>query len=122
VKEFTKVNEVEPDTLLRPKKNYKKIQHITQVMNTIRITAINTNGLLYPIRQAMLENDIRLHEMDIIRLQEVTQQLTTPFSGYDIHYNIGTTLRSTAFITRNTLNITNLSRLPSGRAIAAHAK
>jgi endonuclease/exonuclease/phosphatase family metal-dependent hydrolase len=68
----------------------------------------------------MLEKYIRLHELDIILLQEVTQQFTTPFYGYDIYYNIGTTLRGTAFITRNTMRITNLSRLPSGRAMAAH--
>jgi exonuclease III len=68
----------------------------------------------------MLENYIRLHELDIILLQEVTQQFTTPFYGYDIYYKIDTTLRGTAFIIRNTLRITNLFRLPSGRAMAAH--
>ena len=67
----------------------------------------------------MLESFIRLNELDIVLLQEVTHQFTTPLSGYDVHYNIGTTLRGTAFICSNTLTLTNLSRHPSGRAMAA---
>jgi hypothetical protein len=66
----------------------------------------------------MLENFTRLHEMDIVLLQKITQ-FTTPFASYDIHYNIGNTLRGTTFIIRNTLMVTNISGIPSGRAIAA---
>jgi len=67
----------------------------------------------------MLENFIRLHELDIVLLQEVTHQFTTPLSGYDVHYNIGATWWGTTFLICNTLMVTNLSHLPSGHAMAA---
>ena len=51
----------------------------------------------------MMENFIRLNDLDLVYLQEVTHQFTTPFSGYDIHYNIGSTRRGTAFLIRTTL-------------------
>jgi len=40
--------------------------------------------------------------------------------GYNIHYNIGTTRRSTALITRETPPLTNITTIPSGRAITAN--
>jgi exonuclease III len=88
-------------------------------MNSINIATLNINGLSSTTRQSMLENFIPLHELDIVLLQEVTQQFTTHFSAYGIYYNIGTTLSGIAFVTRNTLRITNLFRLPPGRAMAA---
>ena len=48
----------------------------------------------------------------------MTHQFTTPFSGYDIHYNIGSAQRGTAFLIRTTLIATNISRLPLGRPMA----
>jgi exonuclease III len=36
-----------------------------------------------------------------------------------VHYNIGVNRSGTAFIVRDTLNTTNVARLPSGRAIIA---
>jgi hypothetical protein len=52
-------------------------------------------------------------------MQEVTQQFTTGIQGYTIHYNIGTSRRGTAILTRDSIHFTNISRIPSGRAIAA---
>jgi exonuclease III len=52
-------------------------------------------------------------------MQEVTQQFTTGFQGYTIHYNIGTSRRGTATLTRDSIVVTNISRIPSGRAMAA---
>jgi exonuclease III len=52
-------------------------------------------------------------------MQEVTNPFTTGFQGYTIHYNIGTSRRGTANLTRDTIVITNLLRITSGRAIAA---
>jgi hypothetical protein len=66
----------------------------------------------------MLETFVRVHDLELVLLQEVTHQFNTPFSGYDIHYNIGSSRRATAFLLRNTLMATNLSRIPSGRAMA----
>jgi endonuclease/exonuclease/phosphatase family metal-dependent hydrolase len=69
----------------------------------------------------MLETFPRVHDLDLVLLQEVTHQFNTPFPGYDIHYNIGSARRGTAFLLRNTLMATNLSRIPSGRAMAISA-
>ena len=66
----------------------------------------------------MLEHFIRLHDLDLVLLQEVTHQFITPFTGYDVHYNIGSERRGTAFLIRNTLFGTNITRIPSGRAIS----
>jgi hypothetical protein len=52
-------------------------------------------------------------------MQEVTQQFTTGFQGYTIHYNIGTSRRGTVILTRDYIVVANISRIPSGRAIAA---
>ena len=89
---------------------------LTARRDTLRIATLNINGLASATRQAMVEAFVR-HDLDLVLLHEVTHQFTTPFSGYDIHYNIGSSRRGTALL-RNTLMATNLSRLPSGRAIA----
>jgi len=52
-------------------------------------------------------------------MHEVTHLFTTGFQGYTIHYNNGTSRRVTAILTRDTVIVTNLTRIPSGRAIAA---
>jgi exonuclease III len=67
----------------------------------------------------MLDAFVRLHDIDILLMQEVTHPFTTGFQGYTIHYNIGTTRRGNVILTRDTIVATNLSRIPSGRAIAA---
>jgi exonuclease III len=56
--------------------------------------------------------------MDIVLLQELTNPFTFGFQGY-IHYNTGISRRGTAIITRDTIVVTKLGRIPSGRAIAA---
>jgi len=88
-------------------------------MDTLCIAKLNINGLLSPARQDMLNAFVRLHDIDILLLQEVTHPFNTGFQGYTIHYNIRTSRRGTAILTRDTIVVTNLSRLPSGRAIAA---
>jgi exonuclease III len=67
----------------------------------------------------MLDAFVRLHDIDILLTQEVTNPFTIGFQGYTIHYNIGTSRRGTAILTRETIVVTNLFRIPSGRAIAA---
>jgi exonuclease III len=67
----------------------------------------------------MLESFIRVNDIDIRMVQEVTETLTVNLQHYLVHYNIGVNRRGTAFIVRDTLNITNVARLPSGRAIVA---
>ena len=67
----------------------------------------------------MLEAFLRFQEIDILLLQEVTQHILDNLHGYTTHYNIGTTMRGTAIVTRDEIQLVNVSKLPSGRAIAA---
>jgi exonuclease III len=66
----------------------------------------------------MLDAFVRLHNIDILLLQEVTNPFTFGFQVYTIHYKIGTSRRGTAILTRDTIDVPNLSRIHSGRAIA----
>jgi exonuclease III len=52
-------------------------------------------------------------------MHELTQQFTTGFQGYTIHHNIGISRRGAAILTRDSMVVTTISRIPSGRAIAA---
>jgi exonuclease III len=88
-------------------------------MDTLIIATLNINGQSSSTRVTMLEAFIRLHDIDILLLQEVTLPLTLGLSSYHVYYNIGTTRRGTAIIARDTLTVTNIAKLPSGRAIAA---
>jgi exonuclease III len=87
-------------------------------MDTFTIATLSINGLGTATRIAMLESFLRVNDIDIM-MQEVTTTLPLTTSHYVAHYNIGASRRSTALIVRDTLNITNVRRLPSGRAIAA---
>jgi exonuclease III len=87
-------------------------------MDTLTIATLDINGLESAIRVTMSESFIRLHNVDILLLQEVTLPLTLGLPHYQAYYNIGTTRRGTAIIVRDTLTITNIANLPSERAIA----
>ena len=65
----------------------------------------------------MLQEFIRVHEIDILLVQEVTQMILQDFLGYDTHYNIGTSRSGTAIFAREGLRLENIIRLPTGRAI-----
>jgi exonuclease III len=86
-------------------------------MDTLRIATLNNNGLSFPTRQDKLDAFVRLHNIDILLMQEVTNPFTLGFQGYTIHYNIGTSRRGTAILTLDTIVVTNLFRMPSERAI-----
>jgi exonuclease III len=66
----------------------------------------------------MLDAFVRSHELDILLMQEVTNPFNNGFQGYNIHYNIGTSRRGSAILTRESIVLTNITRIPSGRAIA----
>jgi exonuclease III len=87
-------------------------------MDTLSIATLNINGLSSPTRQGMLDALVRWHGKDILLMQEATNPFTLGFQGYTIHYNTGTSRRGTAILTRDTIVVTNVFRIPSGRAIA----
>jgi exonuclease III len=61
---------------------------------------------------------LRTWEIAILLFQEVTQHVLHDHKGYTTHYNIQTSRRGTAIVARDGINLTNVTRLPSGRAIA----
>jgi len=88
-------------------------------MYVIKIATLNINGMTATTRVGMLSDYIHRHEIDILFLQEVTHPDKLHFRGDEIHHNIGTSMRGTAIIVRNTMPITNVHKLPSGRAMSA---
>ena len=67
----------------------------------------------------MLENFLRVHDIDILFAQEVTSPETTNIGGYETHHNIGSSMRGTAIVAKDVITLTNVTKLPSGRATAA---
>jgi exonuclease III len=57
---------------------------------------------------------------DIALLQEVTNSNLTCIRNYTVHGNIGTEGRGTAFLSKTGISITDVTRIPSGRGIAAN--
>jgi exonuclease III len=86
-------------------------------MITTNIATININGITSTTRMQMLRNFIHKHDIDILFMQEVDQ-----LNGYTVHYNIGTAQRGTAIAARDNIELVNITRMPSGRAIAAEFK
>jgi len=55
-------------------------------------------------------------------MQEVTHPSLDNLNGYTVHYNIGTSQRGTAIVARDNIELSNITRMSSGRAIAAEFK
>jgi hypothetical protein len=66
----------------------------------------------------MLVEFIKVHEIDILLVQEVTKMIQDIF-GYEIHCTIGTTKSCVAIVAREGIRLENIIRLQSGRAIGA---
>jgi len=91
-------------------------------MSTVKIATLNINGITARTRVGMLADFIRQHDFDIIFIQEVTSTEVLNFRVYNTHLNIGASIRGTAILAKSTLQLTNITILPSGRAIAADYK
>ena len=87
-------------------------------MHVIRIATININGLRNETRLAMLTDFIRAQDLDIILLQEIVHPASVDAPGYNVYSNVGAEMRGTAIMARRNIQITNIAKLPSGRAIA----
>jgi exonuclease III len=55
-------------------------------------------------------------------MQEVIHPSLDKLNGYTVHYNIGSSQRGTAIVARDNIELANITRIPSGRAIAAEFK
>jgi exonuclease III len=86
-------------------------------MACLRIATMNINGVKAPTRQRMLMEFIKVHEIDILLVQEVTTMIQHEPFGYEIHYNIGTSKRGTAIVAREGIRLESIIRLTSKRDI-----
>ena len=85
----------------------------------IKLATININGITNHTRMGMLTDYIRQHGLDIVLLQEVIDPGIFHLPGYEVYYNIGSNTRGTAIVARSHIMLTNINKIPSGRAIAA---
>jgi len=88
-------------------------------MLSAKIASININGLSTPTRVGMLLDFIRRHDLDFVFLQEVTDPAILNVTGYATYLNIGANIRGTAILAKHDFPLTNVTSLPTGRAIAA---
>jgi exonuclease III len=88
-------------------------------MQSTRIASININGLSTHTRVGMLLEFIRRHDLDFAFLQEVTDPAILTVTRYTTYLNIGPNMRGTAMLARHDFPLTNVTSLPTGRAIAA---
>jgi exonuclease III len=87
--------------------------------DVVKIATLNINGITSRTRVSMLEEYIRRHELDIIFLQEITPTNIVNIRGYETFDNVGTHTRGTSIVAREEFHLTNITILPTGRAIAA---
>jgi exonuclease III len=85
----------------------------------IQIATLNINALTVPTRVHMLDLFLHEHDIDILLAREVTHQVLQTIPGYSAHYNIGTHGRGTAIMGKDSTDLTNITKLLSGLAIAA---
>jgi exonuclease III len=89
-------------------------------MRSATIASININGLSAHTRVGKLHDFIRRHDLDIVFLQEVTDPAILIVTGYATYLNIGADMRGTAIVPRHDFPLTDITSLPTGRAIAAN--
>ena len=88
-------------------------------LNVIKKSTLNINGIIAKTRVGMLNDFVRRHDIDILLAQEVTSTEVLNIYGYETYINIGASISGTAILAKRELHLTNITTLPSGRAIAA---
>ena len=76
-------------------------------MHVIKVATLNINGMTASTRVGMFTDIIHRQVLDIIFLQEVANPDILQISGYALHHSVGTTIRGTAILVRNGMNLTN---------------
>jgi exonuclease III len=84
-----------------------------------KIATLNINGLATRTRMEMLQDFVRRQEIDILFLQQLAHPTLNELRNYKTYTNVGTAMRGTAFVTREEITITNITKLPLERGIAA---
>jgi exonuclease III len=92
---------------------------LATLMTVITTVTLNINGLQIKTRVEMLTSFLRRHEVDILFAQEVTNTEALQIIGYTVYQNIGATMRGTAFLTREGIQLDNIAASPTRRVMAA---
>jgi exonuclease III len=91
---------------------------LASLVTVITIVTLNINGLQTKTRVEMLTSFLRRHEGDILFAQEVTNTEALQIAGYTVYQNISATMRGTAFLTREGIQLDNIAASPTGRVMA----
>jgi exonuclease III len=83
-------------------------------MNILKIATLNVNGLHTRAGKEILHDFLRKQEIDILYLQEVIHPKLNELQGYTTYLNVGTEMRRTDLVTRDTIKLENINKLPSG--------
>jgi exonuclease III len=86
---------------------------------TYKIATLNINGISAVTRIRMLEDFLYKHDLDLILLQEVTDNTISKIQRYTPYINIGSEGRGTAILAKDCYTLTNINRIPTGRGISA---
>jgi exonuclease III len=78
-------------------------------MEALKIVTLNIYGMWSPMKLQMLKVFICRQNMDVIFLQEVATYDMGQIRGNTSYYNIGTTMRGTEIVARNTLQLTKIN-------------
>ena len=90
--------------------------------DTYKIATLNVNGVSVMMRMRILAEFLHKHEIVIILLQEVTHDDFDVIRGNNVYTNVGIKKRDTAMLTSQTIQSTNITRLSSGRGMAAFCR
>jgi exonuclease III len=89
-------------------------------MEAFKVDNLNINGVSSTTKLRMLADWLGRQDVDVSSLQEVTTPDLGQIPGYTTYYNVCTTMGVTAIIARSTLQLTKITALPSGLAMAAN--
>jgi exonuclease III len=85
---------------------------------TYKLATLNINEISTTTRIKMLEDFLHSNEIDLIRLQEVTNSINM-IRNYSAHINIGSERRGTAILIKDCYTLTDINYMPTGRGITA---
>jgi exonuclease III len=88
-------------------------------MDVFKFATLNINVLASRTKVEMLQDFLRRKEIDILFLQEVAHSTIDALRSCMTYTSLVPAGRGTAMVTRNEITITDITRLPSGRGIAA---
>jgi exonuclease III len=86
----------------------------------LKLGTLNINRIKADKRLEMLETFLRCKDFDILLLQQVRTHKLRAFPNYTTHINMGSEVRGTAILLKNSLEARNLQRLPSGRGMSIY--